>query len=75
MLELTKKIPHIQGQMEAAMRWYNHDKIKSHTRWVGDLQTGERYQRSFPTAVKVQNPMSGFPAWGTNGGTRSPQGM
>ena len=50
------------------MRWQegcNHNKIKSHNRWVGDSQTGEQlYQRSPPTGVKVLSPTSGFPTGG-----------
>ena len=62
-----KKIPMSKDKEKAAARWqegYNHDKIKLHNCWLGDLQTGEQqYQRSSPTVVKVPNPTSGFPAW------------
>ena len=56
------------------MRWQegrNHNKIKSHNRWVDDLQTGEQlYHRSPPTRVKVLSPTSGFTTWdpATGGG-------
>ena len=37
-------------------------------------QTGEQQQpRSSPTIVKVLNPMSGSPAWGSDKGTGNPQ--
>ena len=50
MLESTKKqYPTSKDKQEATMRWWeehNHDKIKSHTHWVGDPvgdpQTGEQ---------------------------------
>ena len=66
----TKKL---QGD---GRRGCNHNKIKSHTLWVGDPQMGEQeHQRSSPTVVKVWNPMSGFPAWGPSKGTGNPQGI
>ena len=80
----TKKKPHIQRQRrnhtskdkeEEVVRWLegcNQDKIKSYTHRVGDSQTGEQYQRSSPTLVKVLHPPSGFPAWGSSKGTRNP---
>ena len=33
-----------------------------------------KIQRSSPTVVKVLNPISGFPAWGSDKETRNPQG-
>ena len=49
---------------------------QSHTGQVGDPQSGEQqYQRSSLTVVKVQSPMSGFPAWGLEKGTENPQGI
>ena len=44
------------------------------TGWVTP-QTGEQYQRGSPTFVKVLNPTSGFPAWGSSKGTGNPQGI
>ena len=35
----------LKGKVAAAMRWQdvcNHDKIKSHTCWVGGPQTGDK---------------------------------
>ena len=53
---------------------HNDNNIQSHTCWVGEPQTGEQlYQRSSHTIVKVLNPTSGFPAWGSNKGTWNPQ--
>ena len=41
-------------------------------RWVTRL--GEQsFQRSTHIVVKVLNPMSGFPAWGSNKGAGNPQ--
>ena len=40
-----KKYLTSKGKEEATVRQYkglNHDKIKSHTHWVGDPQTGEQ---------------------------------
>ena len=52
----------------------NHNKIKSHNRWVGDSQTGEQlYHRSPPTGVKVLSPTSGFPTWGSSNRRRNSQ--
>ena len=80
MLEPTKErylTP--KDKEKAIVRWSdgcNHDKIKSHTRQVGDPQNGEQwYQRSAWTVLKVLNPTSGFPAWGSNKGTANPQGI
>ena len=40
------------------------------------IQTVEKqYQRSSHTVVKVLNPMSGLSAWGSDKGTRNPQGI
>ena len=36
-------------------------------------QTGEQQQQSTFTVVKVLNPMSGSPAWGSDKGTRIPR--
>ena len=78
-LEITKKRCNTSKEKETATIWqslqrYNHDKIKFHTHWVGDSQTGEQwYQRSSPTAVKILSPTSGFPAWGSRKGTGNPQ--
>ena len=59
------------------MRWQegcNYNKIKSHSYWLGYSQTGEQlYHRSPPTGVKVLNPMSGFPTWGSCNGRRKSQ--
>ena len=53
---------------------HDHDKIKSHNRWVGGSQTGEHlYHRSPPTGVKVLSPTSAFPTWGSGNGRRNPQ--
>ena len=55
---------------------HNYNKIKFHTHWVGDSQTGDQqYQRSSPTAVNVWNPTSGFPVWALDKGTGNPQGI
>ena len=48
----------------------DYDKIKSHSCWIGDPQTGEpEYQQSFCTVLKVLGPTPGFPAWGSGKGT------
>ena len=45
---------------ERQQEGHNHDKIKSHSRKVGDPQNNTK--EVLPTVVKVLNPMSGFPA-------------
>ena len=43
--QTKKKYLTFKGKEEATVRQYkglNHDKIKSHTHWVGDPQTGEQ---------------------------------
>ena len=43
---------------------------------MSDPQTGEQqYQRSSPTVVQVLNTTSGFPAWESDKGTGTPQGI
>ena len=64
-----KKRPHIQRQRRSC----NHDKTKSHTHKVDDSQTREKYQRSSPTVMKVLRPTSGFTAWRSIKGTKSPR--
>ena len=62
---------------KATMRWqegHNHDKIKSHTCWVGTPQTGKQlHQTSSSAIVKVLHSQSGFPAWGSGKEARNPQ--
>ena len=74
---LPKRYPTCKDKEEATMRWYeghNCDKIKSHTRWVGNPQTGKYlYHRSSPIGVKVLSPTSGFPAWGSGNRSKRPQ--
>jgi len=48
-------------------------KIKSYTHQVSNSKTGEQYQRSSPTVVKVLSPMSGFLAWGSGKGLGIPR--
>ena len=48
---------------------------KSYPTSKGDPLTGEQFQRSSPTVVKVRSPRSGFPAWGPKKGTGHPQGI
>ena len=73
----TKKYPTSKDKGEATMRWQEgriHSKIKSHNCWVGDSQTGEQlYHRSPPTGMKVLNPTSAFPTWGSGNGRRNLQ--
>ena len=70
-----KRYPMSKDKGEAAARRQegrNHDKIKSHTCWVGDPQTGDpQYQRSSPTA-KDLGPTSDFPTWEFGKGMESP---
>ena len=78
MLELTKKDTPCSKTKERLQwdnrRGYNHDKIKSHTFWMGDPQTGEEeYLRSSPSVVRVLSSMSVFPIWESRKGTRNPQ--
>lgn len=79
MLEPIKKRHPTSKDKEAIAKWeegYNHNKIKYLTHRVGDPQSGKKlYQRSFPTVVKILNPMSGSPAWGPNKQTGKMQGI
>ena len=58
----TKKKPQRDGRRSTIM-------IKSNPMPAG----GQWYQRSSCTVVKVQNPKSGYPAWGPDKGTGSPR--
>jgi len=80
MPEPTKKrYPMSKDKGEATMRWLGGAitiKIRSHTQYMGDPQTGEKEsQRSSLTLVKVLSSTSGFPAWGSHKRTRNPQGI
>ena len=82
MLDSTKKKYPMSKDKEVTGRWGKSTirftitiKIKSHSCWVADPQTEEQqYQTSSPTVINVLNPTSGFPAWGSNKGTRNIQG-
>ena len=54
-----KRIHYVQGQRRSwnkIVGGAQHDKIKSHTSWVDDLQSGEEcYQRSSPTDVSLMS--------------------
>ena len=70
-----KRYPTSKDKGEATVRreeGCNHSKIKSHSCWVGDSQTGEHlYHRSSPTGVKVLSPTSGFPTRGSGNRRRN----
>ena len=71
-----KRYPTSEDKEEATRQeeGHNRDKIKSHPCWVGNPQTGKQlYHSSSPTGVKVLSPTSGFPAWESGNGRRSPQ--
>ena len=76
---LEKKVPHVQRQRRSHNKradGRNQEKIKSHTCWMGNPQTGKQlYHRGSPTVGKVLNPNSGFTIWEFGKGTKNPQGI
>ena len=53
----------------------DHDKIKSHTCWVGNPQLENHNTKKFSHCCKVLGSTSGFPAWGLNKWTGNLQGI
>ena len=71
-----RKIPHVQSCLFNKMVGGAQIQNKSHTRQVGNQQTGKQYyEKISPTVVKVLSLLSNFPACGSGKETGNPQGL